>query len=82
MMRKITVLAICAVLFALCVSAEARQPGKIPRVGFLSPGYGKNPMIDAFRRGLRELGWVEGQNIAVEYRWGEGNEDRLPTLAN
>jgi putative ABC transport system substrate-binding protein len=80
-MKRITHLTLGAVLFALCVSAEAQQLGKIPRVGFLSAGDGKNPSVDAFRRGLRELGRVEGQNIAVEYRWGEGNEDRLPALA-
>jgi putative ABC transport system substrate-binding protein len=83
--------ALSAMHFALCLfgvmllavsfPAEARQPGsKIPRVGILSPGSGSAD-IDAFRQGLRELGYVEGQNIAFEYRLAEGNEDRLPALA-
>jgi putative tryptophan/tyrosine transport system substrate-binding protein len=68
-------------LLAVSFPAEARQPGsKIPRVGILSPGSGSAD-IDAFRQGLRELGYVEGQNIAFEYRLAEGNEDRLPALA-
>ena len=63
--------------------AEA-QP-KLPRVGILSPGSGSDPFVqpflDVFRRGLRELGYVEGQTIVLEYRWAEGRYDRLPDLA-
>jgi putative tryptophan/tyrosine transport system substrate-binding protein len=69
-----------ALLLPLCFPADAQQPKKVPRVGVLSPG-SRAPNIDAFLKGLRELGWVEGQNIAIEYRWAEGNEDRLPALA-
>jgi ABC-type uncharacterized transport system substrate-binding protein len=61
-------------------AADAQQPAKIPRIGFLSHSSGPNPDIDAFRQGLRELGWIEGQNIAVEYRWAAGRQDQLPAL--
>ena len=60
--------------------AAAQQPKKIPRIGILSVGR-SNPSIDAFRQGLREFGWVEGQNIAIEYRDADGNDDRLSFLA-
>jgi ABC-type uncharacterized transport system substrate-binding protein len=60
--------------------AEAQQLMKVPRIGILSLGRG-NPTIDAFRQGLHELGWVDGKNIALEYRWAEENEDRFPVLA-
>src|SRR5262245_54582435 len=82
MKRKITVLALCAMLLALCASAEAQQPKKVPRIGFLSvTSSGPDPRLQAFRQGLREMGYVEGRNIAVESRYAEGQEDRLPTLA-
>jgi ABC-type uncharacterized transport system substrate-binding protein len=75
-------LALCSMLLAPCSSAHAQQPKKIPRVGILSPrSSGGSSDIDAFGQGLRALGYVEGQNIAFEYRWAEGNEDRLPALA-
>jgi putative tryptophan/tyrosine transport system substrate-binding protein len=74
-------LALCSMLLAPCFSVQA-QPKKIPRIGILSPrSPGAGSDIDSFRQGLRELGYVEGQNIALEYRWAEGNEDRLPALA-
>jgi putative tryptophan/tyrosine transport system substrate-binding protein len=75
--------AFCALLFALCVSAQAQQPTKIPRIGYLSPNSSPtNPArIEAFRRGLRELGHVEGKNIFIEYRYAEDKLDRLPSLA-
>jgi putative tryptophan/tyrosine transport system substrate-binding protein len=79
-----------AVLLAAPVAAEAQPAGKVPRIGFLSPASpsdaGRNPsalavLFAAFQEGLRELGYVEGQNIAIESRWAEGNYDRLPSLA-
>jgi len=72
---------ICALLFALCVPAEAQQLKKIMRVGFLwdSPTVWPHA-IEAFHRELRELGWIDGQNITFEYRWAEGQFDRLPGL--
>jgi ABC-type uncharacterized transport system substrate-binding protein len=77
MKNKITTLALGAMLFALCASAEAQQPGKVPRVGYQtasSPG-GKNEA--AFRQGLRELGYVEGQNIVIEWRFARGKLDQV-----
>ena len=66
--------------------AEAQREAKVPRIGVLltgSPPRGNLPstMIDAFRQGLRDYGYVEGQNIAIEWRWAEGRSDRLPDLA-
>jgi putative ABC transport system substrate-binding protein len=65
------------------LAGEAQQPGKVPRVGFLGPRSRSDgtPYLDAFLQGLRELGWVEGQNIAIEYRFAEGRLDRLAALA-
>src|SRR5262249_28783692 len=83
MKRKITVLALCAMLFALCFSAQAQQPKKIARIGILSPFSASDtvPWHRAFQQGLRERGWIEGQNIVIEYRYAEGKNNRLPDLA-
>ncbi len=84
MLRKAKIAAIAALAVFLAVSAAGgQQPPKIPRVGRLSP---TSPSADAplragFQQGLRGLGWVEGQNIAIEYRYAEGKLDRLPELA-
>jgi len=65
---------------------EAQPAGKVPRIGFLSPSSPSDPRTqrfrEAFRQGLRELGWVEGQNIAIEYRWAEERTERLADLAS
>ncbi|MSP41723.1 MAG: ABC transporter substrate-binding protein, partial [Deltaproteobacteria bacterium] len=62
--------------------AEAQQPKKVPRIGYLAAGFGRgSPNAEALRLGLRGLGYVEGQNIAIEFRSAEGNNDRLPGLA-
>ena len=63
-------------------SAEAQQP-KVPRIGYVTGSGGANnpgPNIEAFRQGLRDLGYIEQKNIFVEYRYAEGNLDRLPGL--
>src|SRR5437879_5848148 len=82
MKRKITVLALCAELFTYCVRADAQQLAKVPRIAFLlasSPG--TDPRVEGFRQGFRELGYIEGKNIAIEWRYAEGKEDRVPKLA-
>ena len=83
MRKKILGFALCAMLFALCSSAGAQQPTKFPRIGYLG---GTSPSVnaartEAFRQGLRELGYVEGKNIVIEWRHHEGKLDRLPALA-
>jgi putative tryptophan/tyrosine transport system substrate-binding protein len=59
----------------------AQQPAKIPRIGYLVSRAGPGPNDQGFQDGLRELGYVEGQNIVIERRWASGNPDRLPDLA-
>jgi len=73
------------------LAAEGQQPGKVYRIGYLSPSSPSDPErlaspfgergLAAFRQGLRELGYVEGKNIAIEKRWAEGKFERLPDLA-
>jgi putative tryptophan/tyrosine transport system substrate-binding protein len=69
-----------AMLFALCMSAQAQQPRKMPVIGYLDYG-APIDRDEAFFEALRDLGWIEGQNITIEYRWAEGGLDRLPSLA-
>ena len=75
------------IVVALCALAEAQQAKKVPRIGFLSTGSSTDiqslfsARYDAFRQGLRDLGYVEGKNIIVEYRLAEGKIERLPDLA-
>ena len=83
MSKAIAVVIFTAVMLATVSSTEAQQPTKIPRIGYLTgatPG-GQSARIAAFRQGLRELGYVEGKNIIIEYRYAEGQFDRLPALA-
>jgi ABC-type uncharacterized transport system substrate-binding protein len=73
----------CSLRYALCVSAEAQQQTKIPRIGDLGGGSPSSypARIEAFRQGLRELGYIEGKNIVVEYRYAEGKADREREIA-
>ena len=80
MRKKVVRIALSAVLFALCLPAQAQQRTKIPRIGYLG-SVSRSDRIETFREGLRELGYVEGKNIVIEWRPHEGNIDRLPALA-
>ena len=81
-MRRIAIILALGILLAP-LAADAQQAGKVPRVGWL--GVGSAPatvhLVEAFRQGLRELGYVEGKDIVIEYRWAEGRFERLPDLA-
>src|SRR5215831_19834573 len=78
MRKKISDLALAAMLLALSFPAHAQQAAKkIPRIGIPSAGWRRDPNLDAFQQGLHKLGWVDGQNIVIEYRWAKGNEERL-----
>jgi putative ABC transport system substrate-binding protein len=82
MKATLSVLLVVAILALTPYLTHAQQPAKkIPRIGILSVG-GRSPSIDAFLKGLHELGWVEGQNIAIEYRWAKGNEDLAAQLVD
>jgi ABC-type uncharacterized transport system substrate-binding protein len=83
MKKEITVLTLCALLFALSVSTEAQQAAKVPRIGYLGDGSAaaRGPVsLEPFREGLRELGYVEGQNVLIEVRWTDSKSERLPEL--
>jgi putative ABC transport system substrate-binding protein len=83
MKKKIMRLTLCAILFALCSFAEAQQPKTIYRMGYLSSlsSSSESTRAEAIRLALRELGYIEGQNIAIESRYGEGKLNRAPELA-
>src|SRR6266550_2642504 len=84
MRKQITVITLCAVVLALCVPTNAQQTGKIFRVGFLdgSTASGSSVLWEAFRQELTKLGWIEGKNIAFEYRFAENKGiERIPDLA-
>ena len=82
MKKKITVITLFVMVFALCLRAEA-QSKKVPRIAYLaaSPASANAGRLEAFRQGLREMGYVEGDNIVIEDRYAEGKFDRLPALA-
>ncbi|MEO8329501.1 MAG: ABC transporter substrate binding protein [Candidatus Nanopelagicales bacterium] len=81
--RRAFVAGIAVGLIAAPLAAHAQPAGKVYRVGYLSGAVptAAAPVIEAFRQRLRELGWVEGQNIVIDYRFAEGRFDRLPDLA-
>jgi putative tryptophan/tyrosine transport system substrate-binding protein len=85
MTKKILLLALCSLLLALGLPAQAQQPVKIPRIGYVSGGGGPSnpgPYVEALRQGLRDLGYVEGKNFVIEYRGAEGKMGRTPSLVN
>src|SRR5712691_12560 len=85
MERRTFLVMVSSGLLAVLLAPAAAQPReKVPRVGYLSPGSPSDPArqrrLEAFRQGLRELGYVEGQNVAIESRWADGQYDRYPAL--
>jgi putative tryptophan/tyrosine transport system substrate-binding protein len=83
MTKTILPLAVGGLILALGLSVQAQQPKKVPRIGYLSPlePAGESTRSEAIRLALRELGYIEGQNIATEYRYAAGKLDRLSELA-
>ena len=81
MSKKVICVALGAMLLAFNFPAHAQQPKKVHRIGFLAPGDPFSQSTEAIRLALRELGYIEGQNIAIEYRYAEGKQDRFPELA-
>src|SRR6266566_578336 len=81
-MRRIGLAVILTVGLVVVPRAAAAQPPRSPRIGVLSNGNAtaSNPQQEAFRRGLRELGWIEGQTVTIEYRWAAGDHRRFPIL--
>src|SRR6476619_3862171 len=81
--KRIFSFALCATLLALCFSAEAQQAGKIVRIGLLDPSTasGSAVLLEVFRQELSKLGWIDGKNITIEYRFAEQKNERLPELA-
>jgi len=73
-------LLVVLIVFAVCIPVEAQQAKKVPRIGILKTGVPSDINVAAFRQGLRDLGYIEGQNIIFEYRWADRDE-RLPDLA-
>jgi putative ABC transport system substrate-binding protein len=81
MNKKIVIFMLAAFMLALVRLAEAQQPAKTPRIGFLRTAAPPESYLGAFRQGLKELGYIEGKNIGFEYRWAGGKTDQLPALA-
>ena len=81
MTKNLLRLTLCALLLALSVPVEAQLPKKIPRIGYLAASRIAADSRAAINQGLRKLGYVEGQNITIEYRYAEGKFERLPVLA-
>ena len=80
--RRVFIGTLAGGLLAAPLAVEAQQPGTLSRIGFVEAGApsANQHCLDAFKRGLRDLGYVEGQNIAIEERWAEGRSDRFPAL--
>src|SRR5687768_623995 len=74
---------VAAMMLAVTVLAQAQEPAKVPRIGFLGSGIAAAPpaSLEAFKQGLRDLSYIEGKSITIEYRWAEYKPERLPELA-
>ncbi len=81
MTKNIYCVALGTLLLTVSFPTQAQQRGKVYRIGFLRAAPAPEPYLEAFRRGLRELGYTEGQNVSFEYRWANGKADQLPNLA-
>jgi putative ABC transport system substrate-binding protein len=83
MSKNVIRLTLCALLFALCSSAEAQQPAKVPRVAYFSAGSASSQAsrLEVFKQGLRDLGYAEGKEIVIEQRYADGKLDRVDALA-
>jgi len=80
--KRVCCLVLCATLLGLCLPAGAQQPTKIPRIGYLTlSSSSPSPLQEAFRGGLRQLGYIEGQTIHIEYRYAAGKVEHLKELA-
>ena len=79
--RSVLAIVLTIGLLTTPLATGAQPAGKNPRIGILRPGSPPDPLLDAFRQGLHELGYDEGRNISIEYRWAEGREERFPDLA-
>ncbi len=75
------IVALVSSFLMVSFDTDAQQAQKIPKIGFLLAGSPGQPVVEHFESGLRDLGWVKGQNIAIEYRYAEGKPERLPDLA-
>jgi len=82
-MRRQIGFCLLAIVLLTVSSGEAQQPAKLPTIGLLGAASASSyaPFVEAFRQGMHDRGYVEGKNVAVEYRWAEGKYDRLPDLA-
>ena len=80
-MKRREFLGLLGIVVAWPLAAYAQQTAKVPRIGYLALRASPTAEDEAFKQGLRDLGWIEGQNIAIEYRWAAGQVDRLPALA-
>ncbi len=79
--RKLGSFALSVMLLALSVSAQAQQPANVHKIGVLRADSPPNLSAETFQQAMRDLGYVEGKNIVIEYRYAEGKVDRLPNLA-
>jgi putative tryptophan/tyrosine transport system substrate-binding protein len=81
MTKHIILFAVCSVLLVTCSAVDAQPAKKIPRIGYFSLSAGPSERDEAFKQGLRELGWVDGQTVRIEYRWMAGKLDQLSIAA-